>query len=208
MLILAGTKILFVKGEKRYCGNVEGYITSHLTSDSAGYIVKPYGTNGELMINTFDVPEKDVLQIWSNTREEWLNYEAVKNIFSTFGPQTDVSNIVYDRYILRLRNIKKIHTKGASSVKKSCKYLPIPNKIIYSGPATVVMWTDGTKTVVKLHEGETDDREKAFMYCVFKKIFDKKSDINRYFEFFEALAVKDYDRHIEKEVLKDEEKEN
>ena len=43
------------------------------------------------------------------------------------------------------------------------------NKVIFSGPCTIVFWKDGTKTVVKCHEGDTYDPEKAIAMCYMKK---------------------------------------
>ena len=47
----------------------------------------------------------------------------------------------------------------------------VPKKIIFNGPATIVMWTDGTKTVVKQSEHDLYDYEKGFAMCVVKKVF-------------------------------------
>lgn len=40
--------------------------------------------------------------------------------------------------------------------------------VIFSGPATIVIFKDGTKDVVRLRDGETDDRESAILWCVAK----------------------------------------
>lgn len=93
----------------------------------------------------------------------------------------------------------------ASAIKFQGKYyktngLPVPKKVIFNGPATIVMWVDGTKTVVKKSEDEQDDREKALMYCVFKKFLDdKKRDMDRYLKLFYKVLEED---------KKDEKKEN
>ena len=86
---------------------------------------------------------------------------------------------------------------NASAVKFEGKWyktngLPVPKKVIFNGPATVVMWVDGTKTVVKKSEDEPDDREKALMYCVFKKFLDdKKRDVDRYLKLFYKVLEED-----------------
>lgn len=43
-------------------------------------------------------------------------------------------------------------------------------KIIVSGPATVVFWADGTKTVVKLRDGDKDSMESAVSAALVKRI--------------------------------------
>lgn len=44
-----------------------------------------------------------------------------------------------------------------------------PEKVVFNGPATIVLWKDGTKTVVKNH-GEIYDKEKALMAASLKKL--------------------------------------
>lgn len=42
--------------------------------------------------------------------------------------------------------------------------------VIFNEPATIIKWTDGTKTVVKCQNGEPYDREKGFAMAIVKKI--------------------------------------
>ena len=44
-------------------------------------------------------------------------------------------------------------------------------KVIYHNPATIVFWSDGTKTVVKCGKGDTYDKEKGFFIACAKKLF-------------------------------------
>lgn len=44
-----------------------------------------------------------------------------------------------------------------------------PKKIIFNDPATIVMWEDGTKTVVKCGENDIFDAEKGLALCFMKK---------------------------------------
>jgi len=57
-------------------------------------------------------------------------------------------------------------------VKLSSKqtYLPWPKDVIFNAPATVVFWDDGTKTVVKLMEGEEFNPEVGLAMCFCKKV--------------------------------------
>lgn len=48
---------------------------------------------------------------------------------------------------------------------------PQPKKVIFNDPATIVIWKDGSKTVVKLSKGDTYDKEKGFAFCMLKKIY-------------------------------------
>jgi hypothetical protein len=60
------------------------------------------------------------------------------------------------------KNVKKTFTPD--SIKK----------VIYNDPATIIFWSDGTKTIVKCMEDEDYDPEKGFMAAVTKKVFGDK----------------------------------
>ena len=55
-------------------------------------------------------------------------------------------------------------------------------KVIFSAPATIVLWEDGTKTVVKCQEGDTFDEEKGLALCFMKKALGNKSNFNNFFK--------------------------
>lgn len=52
--------------------------------------------------------------------------------------------------------------------------IPSIKNVIFSPPATVIMWGDGTKTVVKCREGETYDPEVGLAMCLCKRMLSKK----------------------------------
>lgn len=47
-------------------------------------------------------------------------------------------------------------------------------RVIFSNPATIVIWKDGTKTVVKCYEGDTYDALKGVALCYMKKVCGSK----------------------------------
>lgn len=61
--------------------------------------------------------------------------------------------------------------------------LPGIKKVIFNKPATIVLWDDGTKTVVKCQPGkngrlEKYDKEKGLAMCITKKALGNKSNFN------------------------------
>lgn len=46
-----------------------------------------------------------------------------------------------------------------------------PQKIVYSGNRTIVFWNDGTKTIVKLRDGDEFDEYLGFIAAYAKKMF-------------------------------------
>lgn len=56
------------------------------------------------------------------------------------------------------------------------RMLPEIADVIFSGPATIVQWKDGTKTVVKCSEGENFDPEKGLVMAITKKALGNKGN--------------------------------
>ena len=54
-------------------------------------------------------------------------------------------------------------------------------KVIFNEPATIIIWDDGTKTIVKAQKGEVFDKEKGLAMAVVKKAFGNNG--NYYNEF-------------------------
>ena len=54
-----------------------------------------------------------------------------------------------------------------------------PNKIIFSGPKCIVLWEDGTKTIVSLSEKDDWNEYDAFCAALAKKIFGTTSAVHR-----------------------------
>lgn len=60
-------------------------------------------------------------------------------------------------------------------------YDPI-ERVIFNDPATIVIWKDGTKTVVKCQEGDTFSRELGLAMAISKKFFGNKGKYNEVFK--------------------------
>lgn len=55
----------------------------------------------------------------------------------------------------------------------SCSVVLVPEikRVIFNGPATIVFWSDNTKTIVKCMEGELFDEEKGIAMAFIKKMY-------------------------------------
>lgn len=62
---------------------------------------------------------------------------------------------------------------GAKPQRVSFVFPTIEN-VIFNDPATIVFWSDGTKTVVKTQDGEEFDPEKGLAMAIAKKAFRNK----------------------------------
>lgn len=54
--------------------------------------------------------------------------------------------------------------------------------VIFNDPATIVLWTDGTKTVVKCQDGDTYNKEMGLAMAILKKCMGNKGNYNDVFE--------------------------
>ena len=70
-------------------------------------------------------------------------------------------------------------------------------KVKFNPPATIVFWTDNTKTVVKC-SGEDYDPEKGLAMCICKKMFGNKGN---YYEVFKKWLPKEDDSDVVQKVL-------
>lgn len=55
-------------------------------------------------------------------------------------------------------------------------------KVIFNDPATIIVWSDKTKTVVKCQEGDKYDKEIGLAMCIAKKYFGNKGNFNEIFK--------------------------
>ena len=91
-------------------------------------------------------------------------------------------DVLYDCYI-------KLLDKSLSSNKETTErsnYMPTDfrrfiKKVKFNPPATIVFWTDNTKTVVKCN-GEDYDPEKGLAMCICKKVLGNKGNYYKVFK--------------------------
>lgn len=55
-------------------------------------------------------------------------------------------------------------------------------KVIFNNPATIILWSDGTKTVVKCQEGDEFDKELGMAMAISKKYFNNEGNFNEQFK--------------------------
>lgn len=84
----------------------------------------------------------------------------------------------------------------------SVKSFYTPSRILKSGNRTIVFWADGTKTIVKRAEDETESDYAAFTAALGIKLFGSNSALKRIVERTEAQKLKKkgenvIDRHDE-----------
>lgn len=78
-----------------------------------------------------------------------------------------------------------INSSLIAPTNPTCK--PHPKKVIFSGPATTILWKDGTKTTVKCQGDDVFNSETGIALCYLKKMLGNKGNYNNIFR--EAMKV-------------------
>lgn len=111
------------------------------------------------------------------TREGWIGVVTKVNgcMFSAKGPRSDLTSVEFDA-------LDEDCFELAGAINKRASYSHGIKKVIFNAPATIVLWTDGTKTVVKCGKNDTYDLEKGLALCIAKKYLGNKSNFNNVFK--------------------------
>lgn len=65
----------------------------------------------------------------------------------------------------------------------------MPQKVIIHNPATIIYWTDGSKTVVRCHKDDSFDAEKGIVMATLKKISGNDGAFNNYINRCLDMAI-------------------
>lgn len=86
---------------------------------------------------------------------------------------------------------KRPYTPATVSSKFSLDIRNNIDKVIFNNPATIILWKDGTKTVVKCQKGETFDEEKGLAIAIAKRVLGDKGNFNEVFKKYVEHYVED-----------------
>lgn len=102
-------------------------------------------------------------------REEFFKRAALRNILNTVYGMTGAS-------------FNKPKSKDDISKPKMTHGCPGIKKVIFNDPATIVLWDDGTKTVVKCSLGDTYSKWAGLAFCICKKLMG--DDFHKAFKYW------------------------
>lgn len=148
---------------------------------------------------------------------EWSDYITGRNksnIYNGVASEFDISEDtdLGKQYVITSRGCGKsifgelFKDKEKSNMNKRNDYIdalryayaydrPMPltiKKVIFNDPATIVYWSDGTKTVVKRSDEEKGfDREKGLAMAILKKIWEVKGTGEGYYRRIFKKWIKD-----------------
>ena len=80
--------------------------------------------------------------------------------------------------------VMEYYEKSAAISSKNSKPNAIPaiKNVIFNDPATIVFWSDDTKTVVKAQPGDKFDPEKGLAMAISKKVLGNKGNYYKTFD--------------------------
>ena len=84
-------------------------------------------------------------------------------------------NLEYKDYIRTCMLDSSLYAYFKPNTTNTTK-LPEIKDVIFNEPATIILWADGTKTVVKCQEGENYDPEKGMAMAISKKALGNKGN--------------------------------
>ena len=106
--------------------------------------------------------------------------ETTADTFPKFeGHVTGPARVSY-RNLYDIRNDDEVSRNIYRNILNSTygigsSHIPEIKNVIFNGPATIVFWEDGTKTVVKCQDGDEFDPEKGLAMSIAKKAYGNKS---------------------------------
>lgn len=77
--------------------------------------------------------------------------------------------------------VRRCLEKSTTSQKRDAVNPMAIDRVIFNDPATIVIWADGTKTVVKCQDGDVYSRETGLALCIAKKALGNKGSFNDVF---------------------------
>ena len=144
--------------------------------------------------------------IWKKILETHHMYLYPLNNNSTQFMDIDIAYVDSDRpnvIILKMKDDNTMKKQlnsifGLDSIKRYCEsdvratriaynnmykntQMNLIKNVIFNDPATIILWNDGSKTVVKCGEGEVYDPEKGLAMAISKKVLGNKGN---YYETF------------------------
>ena len=91
------------------------------------------------------------------------------------GSTSTKSSVSYSECYDRHRFTKKEEeTKTPMKPKTPAVKFPDIKRAYFNAPVTVVLWTDGTKTIIRCQDGDIYDPEKGMAMAIAKKYLDNK----------------------------------
>lgn len=125
--------------------------------------------------SNYPISESAIRSLFMDTDDVVSNYPEIRPKRFLHDPEifkrsVTLTNDIFKGYIMEdvMRTNEMFYRIGL-----------IPTKIIYNPPATIVFWTDGTKTVVKCSADDEYNEYYGFLCALGKKMFGTNSHLKK-----------------------------
>ena len=113
--------------------------------------------------------------IWASFFDTYYEQRKSDKFWTKENPNLYISTDCNSGKSLADERTKNIYKRMVNSMYGTNPYYrPEIKNVIFNDPATIVFWTDGTKTVVKCQEGDEFDPEKGLTMAIAKKAYGNK----------------------------------
>ena len=89
-------------------------------------------------------------------------------------------NICGNTKVYLTLDVPRVYAPGLKERAVEVVKTPQPLRVHFSGPKTVIIWDDGTKTIVSVSEDETFDEYAGFCAAIVKKMFGSTTQAKKF----------------------------
>lgn len=154
--VLVGGRVM------RALAMLNGYIPDHMTVDGLLYQYDHHLNSCEFVLQ-----QKRVTMRYGQFFKP-KTFDTYKDVYSA----NELSSCITEGFA----NLKDVFNKSFGGLfnleenNMSRKSLEV-KKVIYSGPCTIVIWADDSKTIVRCQDGDTYSKEVGLLMCLAKKVW-------------------------------------
>lgn len=190
--------VLFLAPIRKYAETTVKNITEILNKYDIEYTVLGHYSDKIVLTTQSESEDVKVTLLWKDP-SEYSDVIRGRHFDAVYGKQELVNafmikcgmfvgirtpNMSLSRYILTCSEAVSDTNKNSSLSEKEFGYIPEIKNAYFNEPVTVVMWSDGTKTMVKCQDGDTYSKEVGLALCISKKALGNKPNFNNVFKKF------------------------
>ena len=157
-------------------------LTDNVAKRCGDMLIK-FANNNGLEVDLHNLFDDDKTDVWfrRNRFDEPRRYQIVWNKVDTMSEAC--ATIYADLMMAWGLNDRPVPCRKNTGACVNNKVGPFEiNAVIFNDPATIVLWGDGTKTVVKCQEGDDYSKETGLALCIAKKALGNKGNFNEIFK--------------------------
>lgn len=140
--------------------------------------------------NVLDTSNNHTIPFEMNEKNEYklfdIDIEVIPKSILSYGEEYSIELVYDDRQNYHeMFNPSEFYSKELLiqyyGLWRNDEMIPEIKRVIFNRPATIVLWKDGSKTVVKCQEGDVFNLEKGLAMCIIKKLSGNKGNFNDIF---------------------------